>query len=339
MQKKRRYSRKTGLILLLFMVVLCSVIFFAIRNLKSQMKDMQSQIDLLQKWTGAGRTDDPGDRKQNPDQPQSGENTGDESIYASTIPAMQVDKPVKRTREEAIQYLKGWAADNTVIKEICEKSVRYPERLLVALANNPEMADFVAGYPNRKTGKVGELTQEECEESFPLLLQWDPRWGYEEYGKESIIGLSGCGPACMSMMLFYLTGDKELTPDVIAKYSEENGYYVEGTGTAWSLMEEMPGRYGIRVSKPKVLKTDMQSVLDQGGVIICAMGKGDFTAAGHFIVIYGYDREGFFINDPNCVSRSRKKWTYDEIARQIKAIWGYTKGSGSILSMGVRAKK
>ena len=35
-------------------------------------------------------------------------------------------------------------------------------------------------------------------------------------------------------------------------------------------------------------------------------GSGDFTLSGHFIVIYGYDSEGFMINDPNCIARSSK---------------------------------
>ena len=330
MQKRRRRSRRGSLILLAFLIVLCIVMFFSIKNLKSQIKNIQSQIELLQQGSGIGRTNASGDKSGDSDQNGNGKGAEDQVVYASTIPAMQVDKPVKRNREEAIQYLSGWAVDNSTIQEICEKNALYPERLLVALANNPEMADFVAGYLNRESGKAGVLTQKECEEEFPLFLQWDPRWGYEEYGKESVVGLSGCGPACLSMMLFYLTRNKGVTPDVVARYSEANGYYVEGSGTAWSLMEDMPGRYGIEVSKPKVLKTDMQSVLDKGGVIICAMGKGDFTTAGHFIVIYGYDKEGFFINDPNCVARSRKRWTYDELASQIKAIWGYTKGRNGV---------
>jgi len=31
--------------------------------------------------------------------------------------------------------------------------------------------------------------------------------------------------------------DESYTPDKIAAYSVENGYYVEGTGTSWALMD------------------------------------------------------------------------------------------------------
>ena len=46
----------------------------------------------------------------------------------------------------------------------------------------------------------------------------------------------------------------------------------------------------------------MKAELDAGRFLICAMKKGDFTAAGHFIVVYGYDESGFLVNDPNCVA-------------------------------------
>ena len=41
--------------------------------------------------------------------------------------------------------------------------------------------------------------------------------------------------------------DESYTPDKIAAYSVENGYYVEGTGTSWALMEDLPKLYGIKV--------------------------------------------------------------------------------------------
>ena len=119
--------------------------------------------------------------------------------------------------------------------------------------------------------------------------------------------------------------DESYTPDKIAAYSVENGYYVEGTGTSWVLMEDIAKLYGIKVNSISSSANNMRAVLDNGGIIICAMGKGDFTVSGHYIVIYGYDNEGFMINDPNCVARSGSRWTFSEIEKQIKSIWAYDK--------------
>ena len=233
----------------------------------------------------------------------------------------QVDKPQTRTLKQVIERLNDLAADNDMIAQILQDSSSYPQKMLEALANNPEMADFVLGYLDSDGQVTGGLTKEEIKQDFPLFLQWDPRWGYAEYGDESNIGLAGCGPTCLSMALYYLTKDESLTPDYIAAYSMKNGYYISGTGTAWALMQDVPAKCGIGVSQPKAEEYTMKDALDRGRVIICSMGPGDFTAAGHFIVIYGYDADGFLVNDPNCVARSRQSWSFSELKGQIKNVW------------------
>lgn len=248
---------------------------------------------------------------------------GQTAEQISRIQSVSLDRPIKRTREEAVQRLEELGQSNPVIAKISQNNSLYPENMLTALANNPEMAEFAAGYLERHKRAAGGLTEEEKKQNFPLFLQWDSRWGYASYGADSNIGLSGCGPTCMAMVLYYLTRDETWTPDRTAAYAMENGYYVEGTGTAWALMQDMPELYNIRVSEPELSENAFQNALSKGRILICAMGAGDFTAAGHFIVIYGYDQDGFMVNDPNCVARSRKRWAFDEIRTQIKMVWSY----------------
>ncbi|MDE7330880.1 MAG: C39 family peptidase [Lachnospiraceae bacterium] len=243
--------------------------------------------------------------------------------YVGSLDTWEVGKPIERTEAEVLQRLGGLGQTSSLIEEIYQNHSQYPKELLAALANNPEMADFVSGYPDRN-GVTEGITASEKEQEFPLFLQWDRRWGYESYG-DSCIGLAGCGPTCLSMVLFYLTRDETYTPDKIAAYSVENGYYVEGTGTSWVLMEDIAKLYGIKVNSISATANNMRAVLDNGGIIICAMGKGDFTLSGHYIVIYGYDNDGFMVNDPNCVARSGRRWTFSEIEKQIKSIWLYDK--------------
>lgn len=236
----------------------------------------------------------------------------------------KVDKPVKREPGEVLAKLEELGAKNALIEKITQNTQLYPDNMLEALANNPEMADFVSGYPEAEKGAAGGLTEQEKKQEYPLFLQWDPRWGYASYGDDSNIGLAGCGPVSLSMALYYLTKDDTLTPDKIASYSMEHGYYMSGTGTAWALMKEVPPLYGVKVNQPGINEQIMKAELDKGNVIICAMRPGDFTAAGHFIVIYGYDKKGFKVNDPNCVARSRRSWSYEQIGNQIKNLWSFS---------------
>lgn len=244
--------------------------------------------------------------------------------YPDLIGLDQVDRPVKRETYEVSAKLNELAQENELIAGIVQNAGRYPDNMLEALANNPEMADFVSGYFTADKTTAGKLTESEKKKDFPLFLQWDPRWGYVSYGDDSNIGLAGCGPVSLSMALYYLTGDETLTPDRIASYSMKNGYYMAGTGTAWALMKDLPPEYGIRVTQPGISESIIKRDLDAGHVIICAMRPGDFTAAGHFIVIYGYDENGLMVNDPNCVARSRQRWSFDRLKNQIKNLWSFS---------------
>lgn len=251
----------------------------------------------------------------------AGQNETEGGDYVQKVGLDMVDKPLKRSKEEVLERLEELAEEHGQIREVLEQQEAYPPNMLEALANNPEMADFVLGYLEADGSVAGGLTESERKQEHPLFLQWDPRWGYRSYGDDSNIGLAGCGPTCLSMALYELTGDASLTPDVIAEYSMENGYYMNGTGTLWALIEDVPPRYGLDVERPSLNEASWKECLDNGQVLICAVRPGDFTAAGHFIVIYGYNREGFLVNDPNCVARSKTSWPFDHIGSQIKQVW------------------
>ncbi len=312
--ESRRKKQLMRWISLLVRVLVLLVIVFCIRNIYVCLEEMQMKLERLEiQQYGRVQT---GADAQSPDKLNDVD-------YVESLDTWKVGKPKERTEAEVLQRLGELGQTSSLIEGIYQNHSRYPKDLLAALANNPEMADFVSGYPDQNE-VTGEITASEKEQEFPLFLQWDRRWGYESYG-DSCIGLAGCGPTCLSMVLFYLTKNETYTPDKIAAYSVENGYYVEGTGTSWVLMEDVPKLYGIKVSSISSSANNMRAVLDNGGIIICAMGKGDFTISGHYIVIYGYDNEGFMVNDPNCVARSGRRWTFREIENQIKSIWVYDK--------------
>jgi len=202
----------------------------------------------------------------------------------------------------------------------------YPESLIDLLKRNPETEQFVLEYPKAKdaTQSIDMSAYLGCD-SVPLFLQWDPRWGYMPYGSNGTVGSSGCGPTCLSMAVFYLTGNRECTPDVVAHYSLDNGYYIDTVGTAWALLDTYPTEFGVSVSNPSLSDENLKAHLDCGNILICSVRPGDFTSEGHFILIYGYDESGYKINDPKCIYRSRLSWTYEQIQDDIKRIWSVGK--------------
>lgn len=257
-----------------------------------------------------------------PDEEGFQETGADRTDLFADIPNVTVEKPVDYTLYQALDELKLRVSSDARYEKIIENAGNYPEQLLVNLANNPELLPFVADYEGIMTDDSGAvLTDAELQEKYPLFLQWDKRWGYLPYGDESNIAVSGCGPTTLSMAVVALTGNKTATPADIARFAMNEGYYMYGTGTRWSLMTEGAAAYGLESEQIDIGESGMKECLDRGGVIICSVREGDFTVGGHFILIYGYDKEGFFINDPFCLYRSRQKWPYGQIKSQIKALW------------------
>ncbi len=238
------------------------------------------------------------------------------------IPQVVLSKPVDYSLNQAIRQLEQMEAADERYAQIVENAEKYPEKLLINLANNPEMIAFVADYKgNTRDYDKAELTEKELQEEYPLFLQWDKRWGCLAYGDDSNVAISGCGPTTLAMAVVALTGNKDATPAAVAKFAMQEGYYMSGTGTMWSLMTEGAAAYDVHSEQINISQIEIKQHLDQGDIVICSVRQGDFTTGGHFILLYDYDDEGFSINDPFSLYRSGQKWDYGKIRSQIKAVW------------------
>ena len=223
-------------------------------------------------------------------------------------------------------HLPGKTGNRRQVKKL-EKQIldaedtEYPDELAELLEQNEETYDFVKDYPNRDAykGKAIDLTEDLRTESVPLLMQWDKRWGYDMYG-DSMIAIDVCGPACMTMAYLYYTEDASMNPKKMAELAQESGYHSqEGTSwDFWTMGARQRGLYGEELS---LSEHAMKNVLDGGGLIVCSMSPGDFTTGGHYILVRGYDAEGFLVNDPNRLANSEKKWEYETLAAQMKNLW------------------
>ena len=111
------------------------------------------------------------------------------------------------------------------------------------LARDISLLDFVLGFPEKQGNVYADSIGSVQQGQFPLLLQWDERWGYGPYG-DSFLAISGCAPTALAMVAAGLTGDASITPYVVAQYAQENGYYMPGQGTSWALMTEGCRQFG-----------------------------------------------------------------------------------------------
>lgn len=200
-------------------------------------------------------------------------------------------------------------------------STQYPKQLKDLALKNEEALEFVYDYPAEHVKEhTIDLTEEASMDSVPLFVQWDKRWGYEKYSG-NFFAASGCGPTTLSMVVVYLTHDREASPIAVAKYSKEAGYSVDGSGSSWTLISEGCRHYGVKAKAVALDESRMKAELDEGHPIVVNVGPGDFTDTGHFMVTTGYDDEGFSINDPNSIEKSGKRWLFKNISSQIRAVW------------------
>lgn len=195
---------------------------------------------------------------------------------------------------------------------------KYPKDLIALLETSPEAKDFVLDYPVRGDQPMDLSGYER--NTVPLFLQWDPMWGYEKYGR-SYLAVTGCGPTCLAMAGYYLTGEETMNPLAVAQFAEENGYYARGYGSSWTLISEGAEKLGLQATELPLVKKKITDALEAGNPIILALGKGDFTTTGHYIVLTSWNGEAFTVNDPNSRINSRQTWTYEQLEGQIRNIW------------------
>ena len=223
-----------------------------------------------------------------------------------------VDLTPQSGDSETVLALKELAQEYPQVKKILDEIDSYSEDLIALALKNSEAIDYVVDYPSKKDKRPAiDLSSEAAQNTVPLLLQWDERWGYQEYG--------------MSMLALYLTGNETWDPASVAHWAEENGYYAEGSGTSWTFMSEGSAHFGLRAEELPLVKQYMINAVEEGRPVVCAMAPGDFTTTGHYIILTGYDENGFTVNDPNSPMRSSQHWSYETLEGQISNLWAFSK--------------
>lgn len=171
-------------------------------------------------------------------------------------------------------------------------------------------------------GLVLSLTDAEIAAAHPLFLQYDPRWATFPYGTGTMKS-SACGPTCFAMVITALTNISNASPPMIASYSMNHNYYVPGAGTAHGLFLNGCSDFGLYCNEISNDEATMKAAIDRGEMLVLSVHYGNFThsGAGHFIVIYGYNENGFMVNDPASYDRSCRYWPYGVFSGDINKIY------------------
>lgn len=239
----------------------------------------------------------------------------------------EIPKSVYDSKERYIQVLLK-EDKNPKIKDILANLNLYPVELVKLASYNNEAINFVYNYPfvheYYQNAKI-DIKDSYEKGKIPLFIQWDEKWGYDKYGN-NYIAINGCGPTALSMVLVGLTGNTELNPKVIADYSEKNGFYINGEGSKWSMMTEIPPHYGVTAKEVPLSKAVITEELKKGIPIIDCVGPGVFTKTGHFIVLTGITDDGkVIVNDPDSIIKSKETWNLDIFMKESRGLWAFQK--------------
>lgn len=164
-------------------------------------------------------------------------------------------------------------------------------------------------------------------------LQTDPKWknhNYSAKGEKKTIGSAGCGVTVAAMVIATLK-DKNVTPVTTAEWSMAHGYKALNQGTYYTYFVPQFNQYGIKCKQLNTSNlygkssssahTEALNALKRGDWVIAVMGKGHWTQSGHFILLYKYENEYIYVNDPASTKADRIKNTWDLLAKQVKYLW------------------
>ncbi|MGK9250251.1 C39 family peptidase [Paenibacillus humicus] len=175
------------------------------------------------------------------------------------------------------------------------------------------------GYIESRGQQYGGVTFQDGGREVVYFNQLDDRWADQPYGPRDTIGVSGCGPTSLAMVVSTLTGIT-VNPVAMSKWAYENGYLAEGTGSYHSLIPDGAKHFGLQVEGATL--QEPQKVLDalsDGKLVIAIMSKGHFTSSGHFLVLRGVTTGGeVFVADSASRKRSEQAWDFSIILNEAR---------------------
>ena len=231
-------------------------------------------------------------------------------------------KPKKKSdiKEDLIKNVEAAAKKDKKAQWVYDNFYNLDDVDAYLTGNDPDTIEFVYNKNHKFTDfnfYKGESVK--LKRKTPYYLQWDNRWAYDNLYPTNI-GISGCGPTSLSMIISRLTNNLIYPNEMAQKASK----FMNDGGMDWAFIDHIAKEYNLKVTDINLDKDKMIKSLEDGPLLI-SVGRGYFTLYGHILVIDSYKDGKFIINDPNSVKNSIIGWEYDDISDQILKIWKFSK--------------
>lgn len=231
-------------------------------------------------------------------------------------------KPKKKSdvKEDLIKNVEQAAKNDKKAKWVYDNYYNLENIDAYLAGNDPDTIEFIYNKNHNFTDfKFYKGESVKLKRQTPYFLQRDNRWAYD-YLYPTNIGISGCGPSSIAMVISRLT-DNVIYPNEMA---EKAAGFMNDGGMDWAFINHIAKEYKINVSEVNLNKEEMIRSLEDGPLLV-SVSRGYFTLYGHILVIDSYKDGKFIINDPNSVRNSIIEWEFDDISDQIIKIWKFSK--------------
>lgn len=137
-----------------------------------------------------------------------------------------------------------------------------------------------------------------------LYSQRDPKWANYIYSAKKphteTLKSSGCGVTCAASVVSSLD-NIQVTPPEMADYSLENGFRIDGEGTANELFFSVAKKYDLYCKETTKANAAIDCI-NQKGMAVCGTTGGAkkiFSTGGHFFILLSKEGEWLKFWDPD----------------------------------------
>lgn len=246
-------------------------------------------------------------------------------LFATHITPWDINYFIKDTQQHATQLvatLKTQKAAYDAKKEAVALAKTVAKKKNAAKKN---AARKNAAPKDTQTKDTDETTLQSNNLTLVYYSQKDPRWKTTIYGDDNTIGVFGCGPTTLAMVVSTFT-ENEITPDLAAKWAYNNGHFCNNSGSYHSIIPQGAKSFGL--TSKSLIKPTKEAIIQElsnGNLIVVLMNKGIFTSQGHFIILRGFTEEGkILIADSQSLENSQRAWDTETFLEEAK----YSASSG-----------